>query len=87
MAGEPPEGSFGATRAMAKQRADVRQAQPVLGRLLVLAVSSELPAKIAEWEALLAKGELTDEMVDVFVALGWLTSRQDPRLSPKVTKG
>lgn len=58
-----------------------RTVQPGLRAMLGFAIERELPEKVKEWQALLSKDEVTDEMVTVFVAFGWLSSSQDPRLS------
>jgi hypothetical protein len=54
--------------------------EPGLARLFNLGIDGELPKKVEEWKAALAKGELTDEMVRVFHGLGWLSSLRDPRI-------
>jgi hypothetical protein len=40
--------------------------------------------KISEWISHLDSNELTEEMLRVFIAMGWLTPR-DPRVEKNVT--
>ncbi len=42
--------------------------------------------KISEWIAHLDANELTEEMLRVFIAMGWLTPR-DPRVEKNVNAG
>lgn len=65
---------------MATKNTEVRRADDALRGQLTLAVEHLLPAKVEAWKAALEANRLTSEMVDVFTDLGWLSSRQDPRL-------
>lgn len=58
-----------------------RTISPVLAGMLAYGVEQQLPATSAEWLHTLSGNEVTEEMVKVFTALGWLSSSQDPRLS------
>lgn len=58
-----------------------RTISPVLSGMLAYGVEQQLPATSAEWLHTLSGNEVTEEMVKVFTALGWLSSTQDPRLS------
>lgn len=49
--------------------------------MLELAIEHRLPEKVEEWKTNLAKGRLTTEMRDCFAAFGWISSRQDARLT------
>lgn len=66
--------------AVAKPKGN-RTIAPQLGAMLGFALSRQLPEKVEEWQATLSKNEVTAEMVAVFVAFGWLSSSQDPRIS------
>jgi hypothetical protein len=47
-----------------------------VARLLSLGLSdSQFELRVQEWQELLGEGQLTEEMRQVFVALGWLTAR------------
>lgn len=59
--------------------------EPGTAQILKLPLQSDLmTSKIAEWTSHLDQNELTEEMLRVFIAMGWLTPR-DPRVtkSPK----
>lgn len=65
---------------MSRTAVDRTAGEGLLGQL-TLAVEHLLPDHVATWAESLQRGRLTPQMVQVFVALGWLSSSQDPRLA------
>lgn len=61
-----------------------RRVEAGLSRLLQLGLDHEITERIEGWKEHLAKGRLTHEMRDVFVALGWLSSARDSRLGDEI---
>lgn len=61
-----------------------RRIDPGLARLLDLGLDHELGEHVGQWKDNLAQGRVSAEMQDVFVALGWLSSRRDSRLGEEV---
>lgn len=48
--------------------------------MLGFAIERQLPGLTAKWQEDLGKGRVSDDLVQVSVTLGWLSSSQDPRL-------
>lgn len=62
-----------------------RYVEPGLAQMLALSLDHILPNKTAEWKKNLDQNRLTMEMRDAFVAMGWLSSSRDSRLSDEPT--
>jgi hypothetical protein len=63
----------------------IHKIEPGTAQILKLPLQSDLmTSKIKEWSEHLDQNQLTEEMLRVFIAMGWLTPR-DPRVtkSPK----
>lgn len=55
--------------------------EPGTAQILKLPLRSDLMKdKLTEWDSHLDQNELTEEMLRVFIAMGWLTPR-DPRVT------
>ena len=61
-----------------------RTIEPGLAELLSIGLDTQLPKKVELWKQHLANGRATQEMRDVFVGIGWLSSARDSRLGDVV---
>ena len=57
------------------------QVQPSLRTLLVLALEDSLPVEVERWKAEIESGTISEQLLRVFIAMDWVTSSRDSRLS------
>jgi len=48
--------------------------------MLEVAMESKLTARVDLWKDQISKGEIDEELREILAALGWISSRDDPRL-------